>query len=119
MEDAVSLVQFQCVDPVRQGARLAVVQLAGSVDGDQQVVIEIARVLGGQVRATAQAGGTEGAPLSRYNLPRGGAQEPLSWNGCESFNQCRRADVGGEPDLFGVEPAAVLQCHLVRSRIAL
>lgn len=75
MKSAVAGLQRERVDPARQGAGLAVVNVFRAVERDDDIVIKIARVVDRHVSGFAQTGHGQGAGPRRADLPGPGAEE--------------------------------------------
>src|SRR5271169_1905580 len=75
MKCAVARLKRERVDPAREGAGLAVVDVLRAVERDDDVVIKIARVVDSDVRGLAQTGYGQSAGLRRADLPGRGAEE--------------------------------------------
>lgn len=78
MKCAVARLKRERVDPSREGAGLAVVDVFRAVERDDDVVIKIARVVGSDVRGFAQTGHGQSAGLRRADLPGRGASRSAS-----------------------------------------
>ena len=109
VKDAITNLQIERVDPKRQGTWLAVVQMASGIDGYQNVVVELARVVNRCVGRGA------GRPIpsdnGKRNLPRPGAEKLLPRHTRKSCDQSGRVEISSVLDFLGVETATLIERH--------
>jgi hypothetical protein len=109
MKSAVARLKRERVDPAREGAGLAVVNVLRAVERDDDVVIKIPRVIDSDVRRFAQTGHGQSAGLRRADLPGGGAEEFFAGDASVGFDESWRGDGGGKSNFLGVKSAAVFE----------
>src|ERR1035438_5744177 len=103
--DAIAALQMQRVDPTRERAGLAVINVLGGIQRDNDIVVEVARLASRPVRQLDQPGGGQRPYFSGSNLPGWRTEELLARHAGESLDERRRCQVGGLLDFLGVETA--------------
>src|SRR5262249_23147049 len=106
MISAVARLKVKRLNPPSQGARLAIVDVFGDVESDEDVVIEIARILSGSVAHANHAGSRHGTLFGRANLPRRSAEEFLARHASQRVDQRLRGEAGDPADFLRVETPA-------------
>jgi hypothetical protein len=109
MKRTVARLKRERVDPSREGAGLAVVDLLRAVERDDDIVIKIARVIDSDVRGFAQTSHGQSASLRRADLPGRGAQKVFARDASVGFNESWCGDGGGKSYFLGVKGAAVFE----------
>ena len=105
MKDAFSFLEMKRVDPMRQRARLTVVEMAFRVERHQHVVIKVLRIFRGDIAFFTRR------HVGRSNLPGRRPDKVFSRHARKSLDQRRSVQAGGDSNFFRVETAAVFDCH--------
>src|SRR5262249_45746569 len=111
MIDALSRLQFESVDPVRQSAWLPVVDVARLIKHDDDVVVKMRGTVDGDVSPPPNPGRRQCAPLRRSDLPRSRPDKLLTRHARKSLNQRRRIKIRHKPDLIRVEASIIFNAQ--------